>query len=89
MDWSPYFPGFVAEDQPSREAAASAQEGAHSAGEEPERPKRLSKDVEVADIGCGFGGLLVALAPVFPDTLMLGMRGLTPALRPSPVPALT
>jgi tRNA (guanine-N7-)-methyltransferase len=28
---------------------------------------------EFADIGCGFGGLLVALAPLFPDTLMLGM----------------
>jgi len=25
-----------------------------------------------ADIGCGFGGLLIALAPLFPDTLMLG-----------------
>lgn len=28
--------------------------------------------VEIADIGCGFGGLLVALAPKFPDTLLLG-----------------
>ncbi|PCH42622.1 hypothetical protein WOLCODRAFT_163927 [Wolfiporia cocos MD-104 SS10] len=27
---------------------------------------------EFADIGCGFGGLLIALAPLFPDTLMLG-----------------
>ena len=31
-----------------------------------------SKDVEIADIGCGYGGLLFALAPRFPDTLMLG-----------------
>lgn len=30
------------------------------------------KRVEFADIGCGFGGLLMALAPMFPDTLMLG-----------------
>lgn len=30
--------------------------------------------VEVADIGCGFGGLLVALSPVFPETLMVGME---------------
>jgi len=28
---------------------------------------------EYADIGCGFGGLLTDLAPLFPDTLMLGM----------------
>jgi tRNA (guanine-N7-)-methyltransferase len=31
------------------------------------------KSPEFADIGCGFGGLLIALAPLFPDTLMLGM----------------
>lgn len=31
-----------------------------------------SKKVEVADIGCGFGGLIVSLAPKLPDTLMLG-----------------
>lgn len=29
---------------------------------------------EFADIGCGFGGLLIALAPLFPDVLMLGME---------------
>lgn len=28
--------------------------------------------VEVADVGCGFGGLLFALAPLMPDTLVLG-----------------
>lgn len=30
------------------------------------------KKVEVADIGCGFGGLIVSLSPKLPDTLMLG-----------------
>lgn len=30
------------------------------------------KTPEFADIGCGFGGLLVALAPLYPDILMLG-----------------
>ncbi|THH11028.1 hypothetical protein EW145_g934 [Phellinidium pouzarii] len=29
---------------------------------------------EFADIGCGFGGLLIALATLFPDTLILGME---------------
>ena len=33
--------------------------------------KRISKDVEIADIGCGFGGLLFALAPKLPETLLL------------------
>jgi tRNA (guanine-N7-)-methyltransferase len=32
----------------------------------------MKKQVEIADIGCGFGGLLVALSPLFPDTLMIG-----------------
>lgn len=29
--------------------------------------------VEIADIGCGFGGLIVALAQAMPETLMLGL----------------
>ncbi|KAF2401352.1 hypothetical protein EJ06DRAFT_388751 [Trichodelitschia bisporula] len=33
-----------------------------------------SKRIEVADIGCGFGGLLFALSPRLPDALMLGME---------------
>ncbi|KAI1327384.1 putative methyltransferase [Xylariaceae sp. FL0255] len=33
-----------------------------------------TKEIEVVDIGCGFGGLLVALAPVLPDTLLVGME---------------
>lgn len=32
------------------------------------------KKVEFADIGCGYGGLLITLSPMFPDTLMLGME---------------
>ncbi|KAG1370099.1 tRNA (guanine-N(7)-)-methyltransferase [Cocos nucifera] len=30
--------------------------------------------IRFADIGCGFGGLLVGLSPLFPDTLMIGME---------------
>ena len=30
--------------------------------------------VRFADVGCGFGGLLVKLAPLFPDTLILGLE---------------
>ncbi|GAB7366052.1 hypothetical protein MBLNU230_g7621t1 [Neophaeotheca triangularis] len=37
-------------------------------------PQRLSKQVEIADIGCGFGGLLFALAPRMPETLLLGLE---------------
>jgi tRNA (guanine-N7-)-methyltransferase len=30
--------------------------------------------VEFADVGCGYGGLLVSLSPMFPQTLMIGME---------------
>ncbi|KAK8168707.1 putative methyltransferase-domain-containing protein [Phyllosticta citrichinensis] len=36
--------------------------------------RRISKDVEIADIGCGFGGLLFALAPKLPESLLLGLE---------------
>lgn len=58
MDWSTHFPAFTNPD-PMQTNLAGA--------------RKLLKDVEVVDIGCGFGGLLVGLAPVLPDTLMVGM----------------
>ncbi|KAB1204474.1 tRNA (guanine-N(7)-)-methyltransferase [Morella rubra] len=33
-----------------------------------------SKKIEFADIGCGFGGLLISLSNLFPETLMIGME---------------
>ena len=58
MDWSVHYPAFVDPD-PSKTNLAGA--------------RKLVKNVEIADIGCGFGGLLVALAPLLPETLMIGM----------------
>ncbi|KAI9751804.1 MAG: coatomer subunit beta [Chaenotheca gracillima] len=68
MDWSSYYPAYVNTDITSDEVVILAGDG------EEAKPPRLTKDVEIADIGCGFGGLLVALAPKLPDTLMLGME---------------
>lgn len=60
MDWSYYYPAFVAPDtQPDAEGHAI---------------KPLTKHVTVADIGCGFGGLLVSLSPLLPDELILGLE---------------
>jgi tRNA G46 methylase TrmB len=68
MDWSSYYPAFIA-PQPSahqdNHTTTAPEEGIQT------MPK-LVKDVEIADIGCGFGGLLVALAPRLPDQLLLG-----------------
>jgi len=32
------------------------------------------RTVEFADVGCGFGGLLIRLSTVYPETLMVGME---------------
>lgn len=57
MDWSSHYSAFVDTD-PSKTNLNGA--------------RKLTKDVEVVDIGCGFGGLLVGLAPLLPETLMVG-----------------
>lgn len=57
MDWSSHFPAFVDAD-PSKTNLNGA--------------RKLVKDVEIVDIGCGFGGLLIGLAPLLPETLMVG-----------------
>lgn len=57
MDWSSHFPAYLDPD-----TSKTTLRGA----------RKLLKDVEVADIGCGFGGLLVGLAPILPETLMVG-----------------
>ena len=40
----------------------------------PAKEGEVQKKVEFADIGCGYGGLLIALATEFPDKLMLGKK---------------
>ena len=66
MDWSTLFPAFI--DTTARSPnEVIAVDGVSS------RIRPLAKDVTVADIGCGFGGLLVALAPKLPEELLLGM----------------
>lgn len=67
MDWSTHYPAFV--KQPSGDDAGKA-----SSSDNDERLPEMNKLVEVADIGCGFGGLLFALAPKMPQTLILGME---------------
>lgn len=34
----------------------------------------MTKKVTIADVGCGFGGLMVDLSPEFPEDLILGME---------------
>jgi len=72
MDWSSYYPAFVSEDQP----------------DDSSQPRRMKQDVEIVDIGCGFGGLLVALAPLMPEKLMLGTAHCSFTLSKADLPGL-
>lgn len=38
------------------------------------KPGTAPPEVTIADIGCGFGGLLVGLSPLFPDKLLIGIE---------------
>lgn len=66
------YPAFVADGQEDAVEKETATEQDGQVVKAVTTPKKLTKDVEVADIGCGFGGLLMALAPAMPDTLCLG-----------------
>ncbi|KAJ4845405.1 hypothetical protein Tsubulata_010591 [Turnera subulata] len=33
-----------------------------------------TKKIQFADVGCGFGGMLISLSTLFPETLMIGME---------------
>jgi hypothetical protein len=63
FDWAELYPAYTVKEDKEDADASSTQE--KSVG-------KISKQVEVADIGCGFGGLLFALAPIMPDKLLLG-----------------
>ncbi|XP_015676143.1 tRNA (guanine-N(7)-)-methyltransferase [Protobothrops mucrosquamatus] len=64
MDWSALYPEFF---------APLTNDNWHNDPKNMERIKPRYQ-VEFADIGCGYGGLLVALSPLFPNTLMLGLE---------------
>jgi len=76
MDWSVHYPTFV--NQHAESSTTKDGEAAHAtenilAAAGPTSKRRMTRQVEVADIGCGFGGLLFALAPKMPETLIMGM----------------
>jgi len=70
MDWASLYPMYA--KQPKRETEEAQNESHDMSIAEQREANAISKNVEIADIGCGFGGLLFALAPKFPDTLILG-----------------
>ncbi|KAI9686039.1 MAG: tRNA (guanine-N(7)-)-methyltransferase (tRNA(m7G46)-methyltransferase) [Bathelium mastoideum] len=63
MDWSSYYPIFVEKESDPKYGEIKG----------PKKVPKMTKRVEVADIGCGYGGLLFALAPKMPESLILGI----------------
>lgn len=74
MDWATYYPAYTISDD---EKEQGEQNESHD--QLKSNAKGITKPVEIADIGCGFGGLLFALAPKFPDTLILGINPCLPS----------
>ncbi|POW21494.1 hypothetical protein PSHT_02385, partial [Puccinia striiformis] len=62
MDWSKHYPNFFPSPKP---IPKGEQENNRCTDID------AKKVVEFADVGCGFGGLLIAMAPLFPGKLML------------------
>ncbi|KAK6542177.1 tRNA (guanine-N(7)-)-methyltransferase (tRNA(m7G46)-methyltransferase), variant 2 [Orbilia ellipsospora] len=75
MDWSDYFPAFFSKKRKfDDEDAVNDDEVEGIQNPSVAGVQMDTKKVEIADIGCGFGGLLISLAPTFPETLILGME---------------
>jgi tRNA (guanine-N7-)-methyltransferase len=67
MDWASYYPAYAVQTEIDMQQDNESHDRTQAS-----TTRAISKPVEIADIGCGYGGLLFALAPKFPDTLMLG-----------------
>ena len=83
MDWSLHYPAHFLPPLPASAAAnngvtgltaAAAATAAATAAAGSGGGSSSGLKVTFVDVGCGYGGLLVALAPLFPTELMLGME---------------
>ncbi|CAK9047619.1 unnamed protein product [Durusdinium trenchii] len=77
VDWSVHFPKFFPSDGKD-ELLLNTSEYPIQYPQTSVRPECSGKagchQVRFLDVGCGFGGLLMALSPKYPNTLMLGME---------------
>lgn len=67
---SQHYPAFFQKEAGQSSGNLPARDTAHGS----ESSTEVVPRVRFADVGCGFGGLLVKLSPLYPDTLMLGME---------------
>jgi tRNA (guanine-N7-)-methyltransferase len=64
VDWSELYPVLK----------QGAGDGGDGGGDGDEAMDKKTPRVELLDIGCGYGGLLVELSPMFPESLLLGLE---------------
>ncbi|KAF8820955.1 tRna -methyltransferase family protein [Cardiosporidium cionae] len=75
VDWSKHFPSYFEKDILSLELNTSQYPLSYSTT--PEHASLNGSDgfsVEFLDVGCGYGGLLVALSSLYPDVKMIGLE---------------
>ena len=85
MNWAILYPAYAVKQASGsgKEVRAAIDESrAIDQAREQLESRAITQDVEIADIGCGFGGLLFALATTFPHTLSLGTVSLLSILNP-------
>ena len=74
FNWNDYYPS-IDKDATAAATTACDEQPSQCTGEPACKKLRSSKKcVNFLDIGCGYGGLLVELSPMFPDKLILGME---------------
>lgn len=73
MDWSPYYPAYFARTRGLPEPIDITTDPNEDMGAEAVALKKTGI-VDIVDIGCGFGGLLVELGPKFSNSVILGME---------------
>lgn len=85
MEWAPYYPGYFALKgvEPMEVSTVEGGEGADALA------MKKHAIVDVVDIGCGFGGLLVSLGPQLPNSVILGLYIATAHFRGDKIWALT
>ena len=62
------------QDAANQSAQRQPDDGLQHAQQEASTSGQADLQVRFADVGCGFGGLLVRLSPLYPDRLMVGME---------------
>lgn len=70
MDWHQHYPGYFFQPLSVVHTTTTLSDSEIALINQP----ASGPMVKFADIGCGYGGLLMALSPIFPDTLMLGLE---------------